>query len=874
MITFGGPGARRPYKCLLCISISVAYPMLAFSRDNKLFSATYSSLATRSCDCECAKWAFRRSRWDGRSENTDAAQPTITDFSAHLVPMIDVFIRRLHGPVARESGGKMIRRRALALCTMALLTMLLFACSRDPNVRKQKYLESGQRYFAKAAYRAASIQFRNAVQVDPNFAAARYELARTYLHLQDWNSAYRELNRTIDLQPQNYEARMELAKLLIRSGQLKPAEEQLDDLTLHQPDNPDVHLTKGSLLAAQQELPEAIQELQKSISLDEHRGDIYLQLALLQLKNNEVGTAELSFKRAIAVTPQPSLPEMALGAFYQSQRRFPEAEKQFRGAIDVDPKNPDCRISLARLYLSEDNSAGAEDFLRKSKTDFPDNPIGYRMLGDLYFAMGEFDKATAEYSSLHREHPDDPQVTTNYVQLLIINNRLDEAGRLDEEVLKAKSDDVDALIERGQIQIATGRLSDAISTLQNVIKNNPDNGLGYYHLGVAFERLKNPEQGEKAWQEAVRLRPDLVNAQRALAFVAMRKGDMPELERLSTQIVDLQPTSAEGYSLRALAHIRRGQLSQAEPDVQKAISVAPHSVSGYLQLGNLHLAKRNFREAERAYQQALQCDARSSDALAGLMGVHFAEGKPASAFAAARVQIAKVPGSSAFHDMLGTVLFDHKRDKRDIAESESNLTESVELDEHNVDAWLKLIQVQAVGSSSDQAVSTGRRAIEKNPDESGLYVLLGELYVSRRQWQEATAALEKALSLSPQNPAASNDLASLMLQTGGNPDLAMPLAETARRGLPDSPQVADTMGWALYQKGAYESAIDQFQEALKLAERAKSPDSATVHFHLGLAYEKVGEPGLARQHLERVLRINPAYSRVEDVKKMLAELKG
>lgn len=765
-------------------------------------------------------------------------------------------------------------RRAVLLQSLALLTMLLLACSRDPNVRKQKYLESGQRYFDEAAYIAASIQFKNALQVDPNFVAARYELALAYIQLQDWNSAYRELNRTIDLQPQNYEARLELANLLIRTGQLKPAQEQLDDLIVQQPDNADVHLARGSLLAAQQELPEAIQELQKSISLSGRRGDSYLQLALLQLRNNDLGTAELSFKRAIELTPKLSKPKIALGAFYQSQQRFPEAEEQFQAAIDVDPKNPDCRISLVRLYMAENDSAKAEDFLRKTKGHFPDNSVGYRMLGDLYFAMGQFDKAAAEYSSLHSQHPKDPRVTKNYIQLLIIKDRLDEASQLDDDVLRTKSDDVDALIDRGQIQIASGRLSDAVGTLQNVIKNNPDSGLAYYHLGVAFERLKNPEQAVKAWQDAVRLRPDLVEAQRALALVALRKGDMAELERLSTQIVNLQPTSAEGYSMRALARIRSGQLTQAEPDVHGAISVAPHSVSGYLQLGNLHLAKRNFREAERAYQQALQCDEGSSDALAGLMSVYVGENKLASAFAAARIQIAKVPGSSAFYDVLGTALFDHKRDKRDVAESESSLKKSLELDEHNVDAWLKLIQVQAVGSSSDQAISTGRRAVEKNPDVAGLYVLLGELYVSSRQWEEAKGSLEKALSLSPQNPAASNDLAFLMLQTGGNPDLAMPLAETARRGLPDSPQVADTMGWALYQKGAYDSAIAQFKEALKLAERAKSPDNPTVHFHLGMAYEKVGEAGLARRHLQRVLRINPAYSRAEDVKKLLAELKG
>jgi Tfp pilus assembly protein PilF len=49
---------------------------------------------------------------------------------------------------------------------------LLAGCSRDPNVRKQKYLESGQCYFEKAKYREAAIQYSNAIQVDPRFADA------------------------------------------------------------------------------------------------------------------------------------------------------------------------------------------------------------------------------------------------------------------------------------------------------------------------------------------------------------------------------------------------------------------------------------------------------------------------------------------------------------------------------------------------------------------------------------------------------------------------------------------------------------------------------------------------------------------------------
>jgi len=66
-------------------------------------------------------------------------------------------------------------------CLLAVVGFLavLTACSHDPNVRKQKYLESGQRYYDKGAYREAEIQFQNAIQVDARFAEAHYRLAQT-----------------------------------------------------------------------------------------------------------------------------------------------------------------------------------------------------------------------------------------------------------------------------------------------------------------------------------------------------------------------------------------------------------------------------------------------------------------------------------------------------------------------------------------------------------------------------------------------------------------------------------------------------------------------------------------------------------------------
>ena len=111
---------------------------------------------------------------------------------------------------------------------LALIAALFAACSRDPNVRKQEYFESGQSYFEKGKFEEAAIEFHNALGIDPTYADAHYQLAMTYLKTQQWLRASQELARTIELQPGNYPARIEMAKLLIASGNFQQAQEQGD----------------------------------------------------------------------------------------------------------------------------------------------------------------------------------------------------------------------------------------------------------------------------------------------------------------------------------------------------------------------------------------------------------------------------------------------------------------------------------------------------------------------------------------------------------------------------------------------------------------------------------------------------------------------
>jgi cellulose synthase operon protein C len=765
----------------------------------------------------------------------------------------------------------------IRLLLACFLLATLAGCTRDPNVRKQKYFASGEEYFAKGKYHEAAIQYSNAIQIDTRFAEAHYKLSQTYLKLGDNNRAFQELSRTVDLAPDNYKALTDISNLLVTvrnpdgspvQDALRQAKTHLDVLRDKLPNAPETHEAWANYYSAQNQLGPAMTEMQQAITLDPSRSESYLLLALLQLRANMPDQAEVNFKKATEVDPKAMNAQLALGGFYQSRNRLPEAEQQFRHAIAVDPSNPGPRAALVRLLMQEGKKSETEAFLEQTKKDLADNSEGYRMLGDFYFASGDLDKAVAEYGSLYNDHPKDPQVKKNYIQLLILKNRLDEATKLNNEILKVNPRDVDALVYKGQVQLRKNDAAGAQDTLQNALHDDQNNAVAHYQLGIAFEQQHDLTRAESEWREAVRIRPDLSDAQRALAALELQRGDVDALLATAQQIINAQPYSADGFLLKGVAEIARQNYSDAQNDAQQALQRAPQSPAPYVQLGNVQLAQKHHADAEKFYQEALDKDPSSADGLSGLMNSYFSEKQYDKAIAAAQAQIAKSPNTSNFYDLLGTALFNGKKD---LPGAEAALRKAVDLDKNNTDALEKLGKVQVQEGNSDQAIALYQQSIKDNPREVRFYILCGELYEAKQNWDQAKDMYQHALGIQPGQPLASNNLAYVMLETGGNVDVAMAMAQTARRGMPDSANAADTLGWAYYQKGIYQSAISEFQEALRLSEKHGEPDDSTIHYHLGMAYQKANQNALARQQLERAVKLSPNNS---DAKKALQELRG
>jgi tetratricopeptide (TPR) repeat protein len=756
-----------------------------------------------------------------------------------------------------------MKRMGFSLSLLVCLLLVVSACSRNPEVKKKKYLESGQRYFEQEKYNEAAIQFSNAIQVDNKFADAHYQLSRALLKLGQWRGGYSELQRTVELQPDNMKAQLDLGNVLLAARKFPEADEKVELVLGKEPNNVDAMALSANIAAAQGKPDESLELIKKAIQLDPRKSQLYTNLAILQLNARKAVEAEESLKKAAELDSKSAAPLLMLAEYYQGQQRVPEAEQYFQKAVQAEPQKLNSRVMLARFYLMQGKRGDAEQVVVQAKRDLANDPKAYRSLADFYLSVGDVDKALTEFAALYKDHPKDAALARSYAELLLNRRKFDEAGAVISELLRRNRSDVDAMILQGRLQLAQNNPKDAINSIQGALKTEPDSAPGHFYLGVAFDVTGENSRAEAEWRESSRLRPDYIEAQRALGTVAARKNDLDLLSQSAAQIIRLQPFDPSGYIMRASAELGHKENEKAEADLQKAIEVAPKNPIGYIKLAEFRASQKNFVESEKYFQQALHFGP-NLEALQGLSGVYVAQKQAAKAMALLNQAIVADPNSSGLHTVLGSLQANNK----DLSAAEVSFQKAVDLEKKNTAAYAALFTVQVGMGAKDKALATAHTWFDNNPSDVRGCVAAGGLEQQKGNLAEAERLYQKALQIVPDYPPAANNLAYLMLQRGGNIDVALSLAQTAVRGMPDSPNAADTLGWAYYNKGAYPSAVEALEQAAR-----RVPNNAEYRYHLGLAYQKNNNLAKAKVELEKVLQLDPKFPQAKEVRENLDVVK-
>jgi Flp pilus assembly protein TadD len=172
-------------------------------------------------------------------------------------------------------------------------------------------------------------------------------------------------------------------------------------------------------------------------------------------------------------------------------------------------------------------------------------------------------------------------------------------------------------------------------------------------------------------------------------------------------------------------------------------------------------------------------------------------------------------------------------------------------------------------SSGDNSKATARwqQWTVDHPNDPQGFTVLGTMQEAQGDRDKAMASYKKALQIQPDQAIAANNLAYLMVESGQNIDVALSLAQTARRGMPNQPSTADTLAWVYYQKGNYSSARDLLEEAVQQA-----PNDASIHYHLGMTYSKLSNSTDAAIHLKKAAALAPNSQTAKDAEQALGRI--
>src|SRR5690349_16073215 len=142
--------------------------------------------------------------------------------------------------------------KATLLCVLLAAIVSLAGCT-NPEKAKAEHLRKGEAYLTDSKFQEASLEFRNAIQIDDKLATAHWGLARAYEGLQRWPEMFQELQRTVELDPNNLDAAIRLGNYYLKASQGKSeiigmAEKLAQQVLQKDPNNIEGHILMGSVL--------------------------------------------------------------------------------------------------------------------------------------------------------------------------------------------------------------------------------------------------------------------------------------------------------------------------------------------------------------------------------------------------------------------------------------------------------------------------------------------------------------------------------------------------------------------------------------------------------------------------------------------------
>jgi predicted Zn-dependent protease len=735
-----------------------------------------------------------------------------------------------------------VRAFRLPSCLLVAFTGLILAACGGAQTRYARHLQLGQQYLAAGNLDKASVEFRNAGQIQPKEADPPYFNGRVAEARGNIREAVTFYRAALDDNAAHVAARAHLGKLFVFAGAPQRALDAIAPGLLAHPDDPDLLAVRAA--------------------------------ARHQLKQDAGALADA--EQAVKLAPANENAVAALAAIYADAKDFSRATSLVEAALVKTPASVDLHEVLTNLYLATAQPARAEEQMRKIIELRPDELSPRQQLA-LHFARAHDTDAAEQVlkAAVAAFSKDKNAINSDAAKLLLVDFIASERSR-----------------DQGE------------KTLRTFIAQDPDNLDLRLGLGALLQRTGAEPEAIAAYQEVVArdgTGAKALLARDRMAAIELSRGHTDVARRLAAEVLQKNSRDDDALSLRATIELRERDAAGAIADLRAVIRDRPNSVPLQRMLAGAYVAKGDPALAEETLRSAIQSAPTDASVRIELAHVLAQTGRAPQSLAVLQDAVRDIPDSvPAYEALIQADLSNHDPDKAIEAVKEAlaaeprsvqllNLAGSLYLESKNFgragelftrasaqdpsqwQAHRNLATLKAAENDEAGAAGEYRIALKLAPTEPQVVLDAASFYEKHARIDEAIAAYEGLYKGNTDvRDFAANNLAMLLVTYRSDQaslDRAREL--TSSFASSDNSQLLDTVGWVRFKRREY-------QDALTLLERAseRAPQSKVIRYHLGMDELELGLRDRARANLEAALGGSGTFSGADEARLALATLKA
>jgi len=250
-----------------------------------------------------------------------------------------------------------------------------------------------------------------------------------------------------------------------------------------------------------------------------------------------------------------------------------------------------------------------------------------------------------------------------------------------------------------------------------------------------------------------------------------------------------------------------------------------------LQDAVLKMDAKDYKGARASLDGVLRQNPEDVRALRALAQLYGLENQRAAGLRTLREYAARRPNSAPVQNLLGEILLA----EGDTTGARTAFSAAQAADPRFRAAQLALARLDVSEGKLQSAHRTLAGLLASNGNDPELWLYMGWLENMEKDYPQALGWFRKVVDRDPSNVVALNNLAYLLASETGQFDEALKYAQQVKEIAPDNKGVDDTIGWIMYRKGLYRSAIEYLESA------AKAEADPVIRYHLGMAYLKLGD---------------------------------